>query len=115
MNDNQREVPLVYPLISVMLRTTAVVGGRVVESECEEVLNMDELTSPEAAEAVSALLLAFEEYVSKVSEAAGSPQGQSELQRILDEHARPQPPFPEDPPSSHSELEALGQGTLPLN
>ncbi len=96
--EDVKNIPLIYPLIAIRLRTVAIVNGRPIDNECEEVINMDQLTPREAASAVVQLLGDFERYVSKVVETASSPEGQNELQRILDQHAPPARPPSEDPP-----------------
>lgn len=111
--EDVKEIPLVYPLIAIRLRTVAWINGRGIDSECEEVINMDQLTPKQAAAAVVRLLGDFEGYVSKVVETANSPAGQRELQNILDTHARPEPLPSADPPSSPSQATDQGAGTAP--
>lgn len=108
-----KEIPLIYPLISVTMRTVAWVNGRGIESECQELLNMDALTPEQAAAAVVLLLGEFEKYVSKVAETANSPAGKQELQSILDEHARPVPPPSEGPPLTLPPVTDQGMGMAP--
>lgn len=111
--EDVKDIPLVYPLIAIRLRTVSVVNGRPIDNECEEVLNMDQLTPKEAATAIVQLLGDFEGYVSKVVETANSPAAQNELQNILDTHGRPEQPPPEDPPSKLVVLKAQDAGTEP--
>lgn len=109
------EVPLTYPLVSITLRTVAVVKGRRIDNECEEVLNLDTLDARDYNATLGRLLRDFEAYVSKVIETASSPKAQDALQNILDTHQRPAPLPPADPPSLPQQAEDLDQGKLALD
>lgn len=108
-----KELPLVYPLISITLRTVSIVDGRRINNECEEILNMDQLSLGQAAVAVAKLVEEFEAYVSKVVATAGSAQGRRELQSILDTHARLGPQPSRDLPSLPSAPEGQGASMEP--
>lgn len=107
------EIEVVYPIISIKLQTVAISKGRRINNECEEILNLDLLTPEEAAAAVVKLLSEFESYVSKVVETANSPQGQRELQNILEQNARPAPLPSEDPPSLQQQEADQGSSMAP--
>lgn len=112
-HEETKDIPLIYPLISVTMRTVAYVNGRPIDSEGEEIFNMDQLTPREAAARLVSMLSDFEAYVSKVVETANSPEAQKDLQRILDENARPAQPPSANPPSSPALAEDQGVTAVP--
>lgn len=92
------EIPLVYPLVSVTLKSVSIVNGNAVLHECEEVI--DVRRGMAAKKKMSRLVQEFKGYVQKVIESAQSQQGRDALQNIRDTHSQGQSPPTEGPPSS---------------
>lgn len=103
-----KDVPLVWPLVSVTLKTVNMVDGRPVLTECEEVINMQK--NNHISNDMSRLGREFKAYVRRVIDSASSPQTREALQNILDNHARPAPLTSEDHPSSPQAQEAIQPG-----
>ena len=62
MNDEQKDVSLIYPLIKVNFATTVFENGKIITKECEEVLDLARLRKHGARENLSKLLSEFIEY-----------------------------------------------------
>lgn len=103
------EIPLIYPLVSVTLKTCTVVDGRPIVSECEEVMDLSDMKR----QSLGSLIVEFRDYVEKVIATAQSPQARDALQNILDNHSRDPLPNPVNPPLKPGSLEGLDQRSLP--
>lgn len=57
------DIPLTYPIIKVNFTTTVMADGRVVQKECEEILDMKRLRRQGARETLRQLLNEFIDYV----------------------------------------------------
>lgn len=104
------EIPLIYPMISVTLKTTTIVDGRPIVSECEEIIDL----SSTKRTPLAVLIGEFRDYVEKIIATAQSPQARDALQNILDTHSRDQQQRSTDLPSSPGSQGDPAQGTLPL-
>lgn len=78
-----KEIPLIYPLVSVTFRTVQIIDGRPIDSTCEEVLNLKEL-GDELPKRLNVMVNEFRGYLKKLRQTVQNPQGRDALQRILD-------------------------------
>lgn len=104
-----KEIPLIYPLISVTFKTVTVVDGRPIQNECEEVFDARD----HEGKKILHLFREFKGYVKKVQATVKSQQARDALQNILDNHS---PAVSQILTSLPSELEALkeaAQGNTP--
>lgn len=101
-----KEIPLIYPLVSVTIRSVSVVDGNRVLHECEEIVNIKSTGPKELAK----LANDFRAYVNAVIRQATSQQGRDALQNIRDTPPQEQLRRPEDPPSSTPAQAAGDQG-----
>lgn len=108
-----QDIPLIYPLVSVTFRTVAVVNGRRIDNECEIVLNMDQ--TAQSLVDLGKTYADFENYVSRVSDLVNSPQGQDELQSILDTSEQARLTNSTNPPSSPLAATDQDPDTAPLD
>lgn len=89
------DIPLVYPLVSISFRTTQIVDGRPVFSECEELIPFN---TNDTAKAINKLVDEFRKYLKKLRESVNSQQGRDALQNILDTQSRDLSKLPEGHP-----------------
>lgn len=109
-----KEIPLLYPLVSITLRTVAIVDGRRIDNGCEEILNLED-TENNLPIDIHQLVHQFKDYVQKVIASASSQQGRDALRHILDNQPPDRSPHLVNPPSSPASEEDSTQGTLPLD
>lgn len=77
MHDKVIEVPIIYPVVSITLKTVSVIDGRACQQECEEIFNADQDFD------AMRLVGEFKDYVAKVRKAAED--NKEKLQQIADE------------------------------
>ena len=109
-----KDIPLVYPLLSVTFRTVQMVEGRPIDSSCEEIINM-KLAGNDLTKKINVLLNEFRGYLKKVRESVDSQQGRDALQRTLDNHSQAPSRRSTDHPSLPVSEAESGQGTLSLD
>lgn len=76
------DVPLTYPLVSVVLRTTQMIEGKPIYSECEEVLNLKVLGN-DTPKAMNKLMNDFRTYLKRLRDTINSSEGQERLAQML--------------------------------
>lgn len=109
-----KEIPLIYPLMSFTLRTVQMVDGRPVESACEEIINMKEAGN-DLPKRLNKLVNDWRTYLKKIRETVESQPGRDALQNTLDKHSQDRLRRPEDRPSSPAPEADPDQGSLPLD
>lgn len=104
-----KDIPLIYPLVEIIMRTVTIVDGNRVAQEGAEVVNIKTVTPKDLGK----LANDFRQYVNAVTRAAMSQPTRDAIQRIRDTEPPAKWRSPIDPQALPVSSAASDQGSTP--
>ncbi len=76
------DVPLAYPKVTMKLKTTINVGGRIIEAECEELFDFEEGDPDDLPGYMGDVAKQFIKYLADLRASVESPEAQAKMAAI---------------------------------